>query len=82
MTGRLQRRFQKRCPSCGKCFSCDGSCKNKGMEEDYYGCYCPECYEKYLAVDESRPWRVRCSLLSDRAKRIASLALLKEKLEG
>ncbi len=82
MTGRLQRRYQKKCPHCGRHFSCDGSCGNKGMKEDFLACYCPKCYEEHLAVDESRPWRIKCSLLSDRAKQVASLALLKFELEG
>jgi len=82
MTGSLQKRFQKKCPRCGKRFSCEGTCGNKGTIEDYLGCYCPSCYEKNLASTEIRPWRINCSVLTDRGKHIASLALLKNKLEG
>ncbi len=82
MTGKSQKRFQKKCPNCGRRFSCEGTCKQKEMFDDYYSCYCPECYERFLAEDESRPWRISCSLLSDKAKRIASFALLRYKLES
>jgi len=44
-------RLLRKCPNCGRMFTCSGACPSPERKRNETSCYCPECLKRHLPED-------------------------------